>query len=70
MKRVFVSVSRKDALAIYEAHEDSETLARTVARSSHPAHGWTGYSEPVEFIAADEVERMIAEAVAAARRAA
>lgn len=70
MKRVFVSVARKGELSIYEAHERREALDFSRAHSSPESLGWSAYSEPTEFIAVDEVARLIAEAVAAARRAA
>lgn len=71
MSRVYVSVARKGNLAIYEASEDRDEVARIAARDlSATRDGWTRYSEPQEFVSADEVARLIAEAVAAARRAA
>lgn len=70
MKRLWAAVTRKGDLSIVVAGETQERMRFESEMWRNQVDGWTPLSEPVEYIAADEVTRLIAEAVAAARRAA
>ena len=70
MTRLWAAVTRKGDLSIVVAGETAERMRFESEIWRNTPDGWTPLSEPVEFIAADEVARLIAEAVAAAQRAA
>lgn len=67
--RLFASVATKGDSAVISAYGSAEFLA-DMNKGWREEGGWSPMSEPAEYVRADEVERMIAEAVEAARRAA